>query len=236
MAPVARVLAKHIGVIEPYQTGHSIADQTEELRDAIDRHCRAPVVLIGFSWGAWLSILVASKFPELAEKLILIGCPPLEAAHAGKIPETRLSRLDEEQKAAFLSLLDDLNKDDTGASEKTLRKLDRMVQKTDSFDPEDEYEDTVMPDPGLFRKIWAEAAELRNKGVFVQALHAIKVPVIGIHGDYDPHPAEGIRDYLQDPGKDREFTILEHCGHKPWTERRAGREFYELLLSHIPAR
>jgi len=54
MAPVAQELARGRGVLEPLQTATSLAGQVDELRVTLESHAVPPVVLIGFSWGAWL--------------------------------------------------------------------------------------------------------------------------------------------------------------------------------------
>ncbi len=54
--------------------------------------------MIGFSWGAWLSLILAAQYPYLVSRLILIGCGPLEEKYVPKIMETRLSRLSEARK------------------------------------------------------------------------------------------------------------------------------------------
>jgi pimeloyl-ACP methyl ester carboxylesterase len=56
---------------------------------------------------------------------------------------------------------------------------------------------------------------------------------VAIHGDYDPHLAEGIREPLSRVIKDFRFILLEKCGHEPWRERYAHDEFYEILTSEL---
>src|ERR1039458_2668780 len=60
MAPVARRSSRNDGVLEPLQTARSVEGQIEELREALSRHSQLPAVLIGLSWGAWLSLLTAA--------------------------------------------------------------------------------------------------------------------------------------------------------------------------------
>lgn len=53
--------------------GRSIANLVEEIKDIIDHYGLGQTVLIGHSWGAWLSFIFAATYPELIEKLILVG-------------------------------------------------------------------------------------------------------------------------------------------------------------------
>jgi pimeloyl-ACP methyl ester carboxylesterase len=57
--------------------------------------------------------------------------------------------------------------------------------------------------------------------------------VVAIHGDYDPHPAEGVREPLSRVLSDFRFVTLEKCGHLPWIERHAKEPFYDLLRREI---
>ncbi|NIU02689.1 MAG: alpha/beta hydrolase, partial [Nitrosopumilaceae archaeon] len=77
------------------------------------------------------------------------------------------------------------------------------------------------------------AAELRASGELLKLGKLIKCPVVAIHGDYDPHPAAGVQKPLFLTLKDFRFTLLKNCGHKPWIERHARDEFYEILNNEI---
>src|SRR5262245_56537754 len=62
MAPVARELARERGIVEPFQTATSLEGQVEELRVTLESSTVPPVVVIGYSWGAWLSYIVAARY------------------------------------------------------------------------------------------------------------------------------------------------------------------------------
>jgi pimeloyl-ACP methyl ester carboxylesterase len=64
----------------------------------------------------------------------------------------------------------------------------------------------------------------------------IKCPVVAIHGDYDPHPAKGVREPLSGVIKDFCFISLKNCGHKPWIEQEAKEEFYRILKKEFVAK
>ena len=51
MRPVAKKLAEHRGVLEPFQTAFSISGQCEELKKLLESTGDAPYHLIGYSWG-----------------------------------------------------------------------------------------------------------------------------------------------------------------------------------------
>jgi pimeloyl-ACP methyl ester carboxylesterase len=57
----------------------------------------------------------------------------------------------------------------------------------------------------------------------------IECPILAIHGDYDPRPAENVRESLSCERKDFKFILLEKCGHTPWLEKYARERFFEVL-------
>lgn len=109
MAPVARELSLNMGVLEPLQTADSIDGQLAELKKILEKHGNPPMILVGFSWGAWLSYIFAARYSLLVKKLILIGSGPFEEKYAAKIMATRLSHLNANEKKEALSLLSTLN-------------------------------------------------------------------------------------------------------------------------------
>jgi pimeloyl-ACP methyl ester carboxylesterase len=76
MAPVARELALNWSVLEPLQTAGSLEGQVEELKKVLKNWGHPPLTLIGHSWGAWLSFILAARHPECVRKLILVGSGP----------------------------------------------------------------------------------------------------------------------------------------------------------------
>ncbi|MDD5605287.1 MAG: alpha/beta hydrolase, partial [Dehalococcoidales bacterium] len=63
MYPVARELSSETGVLEPLQTECSVEGQVEELKDILESSGSPPLVIIGFSWGAWLSYILTARYP-----------------------------------------------------------------------------------------------------------------------------------------------------------------------------
>jgi pimeloyl-ACP methyl ester carboxylesterase len=134
MAPVARRLASGWGVLEPIQTAASLEGQVEELRAVLDNHGDLPVTLIGFSWGAWLSYLVAARHPALVKKLILVGSGPFEERYVANLQETRLGRLSGAERAEFVSILRVLGDPTSGDKDTLLARLGALAAKADAYD------------------------------------------------------------------------------------------------------
>jgi pimeloyl-ACP methyl ester carboxylesterase len=233
MAPVARELAGHAGVLEPVQTAMTLEGQVAELAEIIGGHGRAPVALVGYSWGAWLGVLVAARRPELVRKLILVGSGPFEAEYAARIEETRLGRLSEPERREVGELIRVIEDPDAPGREEAFARFGELYSGADAYDPLPEGDDRVESRPDIFEAVWPEGAELRRTGRLLEAASGIRCPVVAIHGDYDPHPAEGVETPLSSVLADFRFILIRRCGHKPWTERHAKDEFYRVLRREV---
>ena len=232
MAPVARELSCVGGILEPLQTAITVEGQVEELKDVLENYGNIPLILIGHSWGAWLSYIVAAKHPLLIKKLILISSGPFEEKYAAKIMETRLSRLDVNEKKEALSLLSTLNSNDL--TNNGFARFGELMGKADTYDslPQNsEVFDGV--DSDVYQQVWEQASRLRSSGRLLRLGERIQCPIVAIHGEYDPHPSEGVKDPLSRVIKDFRFILLDECGHCPWIERKARDVFYSILKNEI---
>ena len=243
MAPVARELSALRGILEPLQTATSFEGQILELKSALERHADIPAALVGHSYGAVLSYCLAADFPRLVSKLVLVSSGPFEKRYAEGIMETRLGRLSREERSQATALMKYLS--DAAGADKTARfwQLGRLFERADSCAPlpvdvgtgdelalnpeasEDQYR--------IHRGVWAEVERLRASGELLERGRHIRCPVVAIHGDYDPHPAEGVREPLASVIGDFRFLLLKDCGHEPWIERAAKAEFFRILAEEL---
>ena len=233
MAPVARELSRDYGVLEPLQTAATLDGQVEELRDIIEKHGNPPVVLIGSSWGAMLSYIFTARYPALVKKLIMVGSALFDDRYAAGIQKTRLSRLDAEAKHEVYSLVKDLNDDVVSDKNKLLKRMGELFTKADAYDPITLDTEVLEVRFDIHEGVWSNALKLRGSGEILKLGKKIKCPVIAIHGDYDPHHAEGVREPLSKVLKDFRFILLPHCGHLPWIEREARERFYEVVRGEL---
>ena len=232
MAPVARQVARRQGVLEPIQTATSLEGQVAELRAALEDWGDPPMVLIGFSWGAWLSFITAAGHPALVSKLILVGSGPFEEAYVSQLREIRMSRLSPEDRKAFDATVKALRDPQTEDKDAYLARLGSLARKADAYDPITDRSDEaerVGPRADVFQGVWHEAARLRRRGDLLELGGEIACPVVAIHGDHDPHPAEGVREPLAAVLERFRFVPLERCGHTPWIERQARAAFFRVL-------
>jgi len=233
MAPVAGELSSSWGVLEPLQTELSLEGQINELKTVLEKSADLPITLIGFSWGAWLSFLFAAKYPAFIRKLILIGSGPFEEKYAAEIEKTRLNRLREEERSEIESLYKIVENPKAKNRSSAFERIGELFSKADAYDPIERESEAIDFQFDIFQSVWKQAAELRRSGKLLEFGKHVKCSVVEIHGDYDPHPAEGVRKPLSTILKDFRFFLLENCGHKPWIERNVKETFYKILKQEL---
>lgn len=232
-APVARELGSEWGVLEPLQTADTLEGQVEELKAVLEKSADLPVTLIGYSWGAWLSYLVAVKYSSLVKKLVLVSSGPFEASYAQDIMKTRLNRLSAVERDELSVLSDELSDPAIEDKDTTMARAGELISKADTYDPIQHKDEVLAVQYHLFQSVWNDAQELRRSGRLLQLAEQIQCPVTAIHGDYDPHPAEGVRKPLSSRLKEFRFILIKHCGHTPWIERQASNEFFRILKEEL---
>jgi len=232
MAAVARELAFGHGVLEPFQTALSLDGQVEELKNVIAADGNPPILLIGFSWGAWLSFILAASYPALVKKLILVSSGAFEEKYIQSMHQTRMSRFTVQEREELKQLSQMLV--DPAIADKTpyFKRFGALFSRADAYDPlPDDTEIDFRSD--IYANVWPEGAELRRSGKLLELGRQIECPVTAIHGDYDPHPADGVRLPLSSVLRNFNFIELKKCGHKPWVERHARREFFRILEEQL---
>src|SRR5574340_425188 len=95
-----------------------------------------------------------------------------------------------------------------------------FVLYADYYDPieipdDPVYLDNIANPAELYQGVWPQAARLRATGELLNCVVTITCPVVAIHGDYDPHPSEGVQQPLAANVKDFRMIILKQCGHTP---------------------
>jgi pimeloyl-ACP methyl ester carboxylesterase len=70
---------------------------------------------------------------------------------------------------------------------------------------------------------------LQDEGVYPAAFRSITAPTIMLHGRDDPHPGRMVHESLRPFVRRLEYVEWDRCGHYPWLERDACKEFYRVL-------
>jgi pimeloyl-ACP methyl ester carboxylesterase len=124
----------------------------------------------------------------------------------------------------------------TSDKDRFLARLGALASKADAYDPiaavADET-DELETQGDIFHSVWTAAAQLRRNGGLLELGRQIQCPVVALHGDDDPHPAQGVQKPLSALLKDFRFVLLRNCGHTPWLERQARASFYAALRAEL---
>ncbi|SYZ73429.1 putative hydrolase [Candidatus Zixiibacteriota bacterium] len=234
MAPVARELSRLTGVLEPMQTKDSVQGQIDELRETILEHGLPRVTLIGSSWGAVLGLLFAASNLNMVRKLILIGSAVFDTENSSRIDAIRAGRLDDKSRQRYFEIKKLLGNVSDRQKLVLFEEWGRLCSRADMFDPVTTDLEVIEVQSEINNMVWSDFKAMRdNPGCLRRLFTAVNIPVIVIHGDYDPHPIEGIRPFLESCIKDITFHILPQCGHYPWIERHAFARFYDILGANL---
>jgi pimeloyl-ACP methyl ester carboxylesterase len=231
LKPVAANLAADFGILELLQTAKSVDGQIAELHNQLTSSADLPVILVGYSWGAWLGFLFAAKYPDFVKKLILIGAGAFESKSENDLIDIRLKRLNRQDRKEAERLIAVINSGN--ADNETLRRFGKLMTIADSYDYQPGDDDGVEVDWTIYQSVWSEASRLRESNELINCADEIKCPVVAIHGDYDSHPIDGVDKPLSHRLKDFRLIRIEKCGHTPWRERSAQDSFFEILRSEL---
>ncbi|MFW6269109.1 MAG: alpha/beta fold hydrolase [Bacillota bacterium] len=233
MKPVAEELSQEEGVLEPFQSRHSITGQVQELKNIIREEAKVPVMLIGYSWGAWLSYIFTARNQEMVKKVILISSGPFQQKYVTQMNETRDKRMAEEDKKKIKKLEPLLMDPEYKEKDRDFSEFGKIMSKIDSYNPLPQKDIIIEFQPELFSDIMKEANQFRESEKLLRMRKNITCPVVAIHGDYDPHPYSGVKKPLSRVIKDFKFVLLNNCGHSPWKEKEARDKFYKIIKNEI---
>ena len=147
----------------------------EELMEQIEENCSRKVILAGHSWRAWLAGLFVERFPDKVEKVILIGCGPLDEAYVSQIGKRR--NMSSEEPEEFDQILRQLEKG-FGEKDEYLRCLGEICDRADGYQEEKYLRDKAEVNGDLYKKVWKEAAGLRKSGKRLERFGRISCPLV----------------------------------------------------------
>lgn len=234
LRPLARILEKKgYASLEPFQSATTIDGQIEELRDQLEEAGIKRCLLLGYSWGSWLSILFAERYPDMIERLILVSTPPFTYEDSLEINTRRMGRLTEEQRGEVATLIGDLDADSKEQREQAFRSLALLFRSADAYSllTEQEYVEEYQVD--TFKTVWAEAEQRRASGALFESFQSLQLPLVFVHGDEDPHPSTAILKLLKGLELDAMYYEIPNCGHSPWLERFGQFRFLSILENEL---
>jgi pimeloyl-ACP methyl ester carboxylesterase len=237
VAPLARELGKRWHVFEPLQRGSggpplTVATHVQDLNDVIRHRCgdHHPV-LVGHSWGAMLALAYAADHPTTPAALVLVGCGTFSLAARAAFEARLDARLTPADRASIAHVK--LTEADVN---RRRAAMGRLMTRVYGYDIEDVADDAAVVDALAHEETWADMIRLQREGVCPAAFAAIRVPVLMLHGDADPHPGRLISEDLRPHIPQLEYQELPRCGHSPWLERQARQAFFEVLNAWLAAR
>ena len=225
LAPLAESLSKTFYVFEPFQRRSSLAiklsvdDHIQDLHDLIDSLESKPV-LMGFSWGAMLSVAYAAEYPESIAAIVLIGCGTFDKATRDTLNKNLDQRLSPEQKKLM---------EKWPETDEAFARMGREIMSAYSYELNATAIPEIEADVKGFSETWADMVRLQEEGKYPGSFSAIRRPVVLIQGDSDPHPGKAIRDSLLPHIPHLEYEELRRCGHYPWLERYAKENFLSFV-------
>lgn len=231
MIPVAENLSGDFGILEFLQTEKSVNGQIEELHNQLTSSADLPAILIGYSWGAWLGFLFASRYPDLVKKLILISSGAFESKYNNGLMSLRLNRLNQKDRKEAERLISVINSENS--DNEILRRFGKLITIADSCEYLPVDNDLEDLDLTIYQSVWAEASRLRETNELINCADKIKCLVVAIHGDYDSHPLDGVEKPLSNKLGDFKMIRIKNCGYTPWRERYAKDTFFEILREEL---
>ena len=235
LKPVALELSRWYGTVESFQSKNTIDEQVEELKYQIESESDLPVILIGWSWGSWLSYIFTAKYPSLIKKLILISSGPFKASYVPEIKKRRLSHLTYKERKRIDELEQLFNQHNLINKDVLFKEYGSLCKKADTFSSNEEESlvDKISPQMNIYNGVWPEAAKLRKTGELIMLGCKIDCEVVAMQGVYDSHPSDGVKIPLARILKNFRFIEISKCGHYPWYEKYAKKQFYELLKNEL---
>jgi pimeloyl-ACP methyl ester carboxylesterase len=235
MAAVARGLSDSHRVLEPYQRGGgggplSVARHVDDLHEVVNFYApESPPTLLGSSWGAMLALAYAAAHPTSVASLILVGCGTFDVVARAKLHENLAQRMNDEVREGLARA--ELAPDE----DERLRARAEAELSLYAYDP------MALPqwetvDAQGHLETWNDMLRLQAEGIYPAAFATIKVPMLMVHGAYDPAPGRLIRDGLLLYTPQLEYHEFEHCGHWPWLEKSASQEFFSLVREWLARR
>lgn len=230
---LAQELADPLLVLEPWQRMSSdvpltVAQHIEDLANMIAEEIPGETpALVGESWGAMLALAFASAHPERVSALALVGCGTFDPKARARLASTLEDRTTEELREQLAQLATRVHDENERAALAHALTDHLYTYRRAVGAP------MTKLDLSGHTETWSDMVRLQESGVYPAAFATIACPVLMLHGSYDPHPGELIRDGLLRFIPQLEYTEFDQCGHSPWIEEYARARFLSNLRSWL---
>jgi proline iminopeptidase len=178
-------------------------------------------VVGGHSWGGWLALLYALRYPHCVSGVVAISMPPFGDSWRSDYQTRRRERMSLEDRELFDSVQRRLKEGIPVASEEEERW--RFVlwrtEFTDASTVPDFRRTPLYDFPAnmvVNRALVADMDARASEGRLLADLHAITMPALFIHGQDDlrPPPLDVVESL-----PNSHLSMIREAGHLPWLER-----------------
>jgi pimeloyl-ACP methyl ester carboxylesterase len=234
MAPVARGLADSFRIIEPFQRGSgteplTVSRHVGDLHEVIQFRCgTGRPALVGSSWGAMLALCYAAEHPQFAGPLELSGCGTFDRVSRARMQETLHDRMDENLRWQLERLTSEFAETDG-----RLKARAELILPLYSYELITSDQEIESCDARGHQETWDDMVRLQEAGVFPATFSSIKVPILMLHGAFDPHPGQLVLESLRPYLPQIEYHEWDRCGHYPWLEKAVREDFFSLLRAWL---
>ncbi|MBI4428988.1 MAG: alpha/beta fold hydrolase [Ignavibacteriales bacterium] len=177
--------------------------------------------LMGHSWGGFLAMQYAVKYPDRLSSLLLINTSPASSKLKDETERVAQSRMTKEDSEARLTLLrsEAFRRRDPAA----MASLFRISFRGSFFEPH--YADSLSlvfqpnysASSAMLQHLFKDRALLNYD--LSRRLSAVRCPTLILGGEYDQVSPQILLD-LQKSILSSTLVILKHCGHFPYIERQ----------------
>ena len=171
-----------------------------------------------------LALAYAATHPDSVASLVLVGCGTFDTAARQRMQAI----LDERTDGILRQRLERLTEEYPDPNRR-FRAFGEAVMSLYFYNCIPAKLKTEIHDARAHHETWNDMVRLQQEGIYPAAFAAIKVPVLMLHGAFDPHPGNLIRDSLAPHLPQLEYREWERCGHYPWLEKTVRVEFFSVL-------
>jgi pimeloyl-ACP methyl ester carboxylesterase len=181
-----------------------------------------------------LALCYAAEYPSHVGPIVLVGCGTFSQAARNRMQATIEDRMDDD-------LRDQLRRMSTEFADPADRfiRTFKLTRHLFDFDPINPYPDKGESEPfdlDAHEETWNDMAKLQAEGTYPRAFGVIESPVLMLHGHYDPHPGNMIRNSLLRHLPQLEYQEWERCGHSPWIEKSAREAFFTAICEWLTSK
>lgn len=190
-------------------------------------------MIVGHSWGAMLATLFAGTYPELVEKVVLVGSGPLSAGQGEEFQAELVARFGD-RRGFFDGLWATLEAErDPGRQQRLADEYIDAMMPIYQMDPNSGQE--IQPRRWDFQggyKAMCESDEMVSQNGYESALSKITTQLTVIQGQLDVLSPEALFPLARTRAPQARTFSIAGAGHYPWAG--AGREvFLELLKAEL---